>query len=160
MRRELSAFGQYLTTISVPAILSFLFLFCVSTLFFRFVMPVELISRGLRAFEFDPAAWRENLAGVQAEHTKFLETQGAGEGQIRATQRMLWYGSPAIGCGLLFVSLGAGLFFLRCARGGVTALVTGIRNRRKMYARCDVSRMQQAESPETQASPSGQFEAN
>lgn len=145
VRREVSAFGQHLTTISVPAVLSFLFLFCIGTLVFRFVIPADLIDRGVRAFEFDPRAWRENLVSVQAEHTKFLETQGAGEGQIREIQRMLWYGSPAIGSGLLFVSLCIGLVFLRCARGGVTALVTGIRSRRKMYARCDVSRMQRQE---------------
>lgn len=152
IRRESSAFRDYLLTISVPALLTFCVFSVLASAFFTSVIPLELMARGIAGFDLDPVVWRENVESVRTDHTQFLIQRGAEEDQIQATQRLLWYGSPDVAIGLVFAFLGTSLFFNQVFRGGITSLVTGIRKRRKNYARCDVSRMRRGQQVAVQQS--------
>jgi len=147
IQREVSAFYTYLTTISIPTLLTFIGLFAVATLLFTYIIPPDLIARSFQGFDIDRLAWRENLQEVQVEHTRFLRAQGVEDNQTGVIQQTLWHGVPIFGFGLVFSAVGIACFYLKYARQGVEQLVTGIRLRRKMYAKSDVFRMQQAALP-------------
>ena len=139
--REVAAFLDYLGTIAVPALLTFLFVFVAATLLFSWVMPLELVVRSFENFEWDAVVWRENLNDVRAEHAGFLRNAGFKAEHVRTIQQQLWQSWPPFAIVGVLVAGGALIAFLRCARHSVTLLVRGIRSRRKLYADSDVRKM-------------------
>ena len=141
LRREVSAFCQYLLTLSVPALLTFLMLFVFATLMFSYIIPSELIVRSFSEFDADTTAWRQNLDRVQLDHTLFLSRLGATPETIDSIQRTLWHDWPIIAVGGLVAVIAILVVLIKCAGHSVGRLAAGIRRRRRIYARTDVQRM-------------------
>ncbi len=140
-RREVAAFAQYLATIAAPGLLAFLTLFAASTYVFSYIIPLDLAWDSLQKFDLNPGEWRENLEGVQAEHSRFMRGLGFSDEEIFNFQRALWHEWPLMAGAAFLLVAGSVYAMVRCAAVAVATLATGIRKRRSMYAHGDVVRM-------------------
>ncbi len=88
------------------------------------------------------AAWKEELKDVRDDHSQWLAQTGVAEGnEIQELQKDLWYGWPTIAaaaCCFVILSL---WFFLGMAKSAVSDFASGVRLRRKKYAKLDVAQM-------------------
>lgn len=144
LRREGLAFWEYGTTLAVPVLLLFMTVFVLTTLLFSYVISLDLMARSFAAFDVDSEVWRSNLRDVRQDHTQFLSDRGFDSKSALGIQQSLWHGWPAFVCVVLILTVAALFGFVKGAGRSAARHVVGIRRRRRMYARFDVSQMQVA----------------
>lgn len=141
LRRELSALTDYVSTIAVPLLLTFLPLTVTTVFVFSYVLPSEIMFRSLAGFDSDFQAWKENLTEVREDHKRFLQQQSLSESDARTVQRTLWQQWPLLGGTAIVLTAFGIAAFIRCGKRAAVRLASGIRKRRSSYARDDVSDM-------------------
>lgn len=140
--REARAFIDYASLVAIPALFVVLGLFVASSFFFSRVIPMDLVVESANLYDFDSDVWRENLVQVQAEHQLFLRNKGAAIEDVQRTQRVLWASWPTVALGaVLFIAVFY-LLLVKCMARSVVYLAVGIRRRKKVYARIDLTRRQ------------------
>lgn len=136
-RRECSALSGYLTSISVPLLLTVLPLFLAIGLLFSRVIPSEYALGSLAGFNSDFSVWKQNIAGVKENHAQFLLQNDYSESEATGIQQTLWRHWPVIGGAFILIAALSITIFLRCAKEAVTTLVKGVRLRNSEYERHD-----------------------
>ena len=142
--REFRAMLDYAMTLALPFVLIVPSVFVVTLFVFNFVMPADLLARGLADFSFDRQAWRAELYDEKAEHAEFLREQRHDAEMTRHLQHVVWFGSPVIGLTAVLFSAVGFVWILKRTGQSAAQLGAGIRRRRREYAQRDVERMSSA----------------
>ncbi len=141
-KREIQAFGDYLSSLAVVFLLAFPITLAAMYLIADRLMPVSQIAQAFSVFDLSENNWKSRLEPVQKSHLKWLVSTGRHDYQSGTEfQRALWYGWPIIAISFVSLCVFVLLIFLGFAKPAIRDFVTGIRERRRMYLRLDVRRM-------------------
>ena len=140
-RREHRALAGHAGNLLLPALLIGLIVFLSTTFFFERVMPVSILMQCVVALDTDPDQMEAKLQQVRKDHAAALRADGRSTADIVAIQRSLRQDWPSAMVSVLVFLVVAFVAFVRVAAGSVQELVTGIRDRRRVYARADVAEM-------------------
>lgn len=142
IRREFEAFSSYMAALALPLMLALPLAVLVVSTIDRQIMPIQMVADAFSRFSPNAATWKEELKDVREDHSQWLAQTGVADGaDIQQLQKELWYGWPTIAaavCCFVMLSL---WFFLGLAKAAVTDFASGVRLRRKTYAKLDVAQM-------------------
>lgn len=142
LRRELSAFGNYVAGLSVPLVLSLPAGIVVADYVHTRIMPLNQVAAAVQNLAASGGQATGDLRTLRKQHTQWmLWSTPATDDEVYRLQRSLWFGWPMLATSGVTLVFLFGWLALGFSKVTVREYVRGICHRRDMYGRLDMQAM-------------------